>query len=118
MTQPDRGGRLPESLMRVHRDLLRIQWQPLATPNLWAHLYRVVGAEHARYPRTIEGVRYFGDPRMRPQLRWRRLAVAKELATRGVQLDSSLFSYSLPHRQWPGLARLLGRCPEGTRGHA
>jgi hypothetical protein len=119
MTQTHRGGRLPESLMGVHRNLLLVQWQRLSTPDLWNHLYRVVGAEHQRYPKVIDGVRYFGDPRLQPQLRWRRLAAAKELALRGVQLDPLLFGYSLPHRQWPGLARLLGRRPaETSSGHA
>ena len=119
MTQANRGGRLPESLMVVHRNLLLVQWQHLATPELWRHLYKVVGAEHQRYPKVIDGVRYFGDARLQPQLRWRRLVVAKELADRGIQLDPLLFGYSLPHRQWPGLARLLGRRPtEAPSGHA
>ena len=104
--------------MRVHGRLLRTQWQGLATPELWTHLYRLVAAEHARYPRTIQGVRYLGDPRLQPQLRWRRLAVARELASRGVAVDTALLSYSLPHRQWPGLSRLLGSRPRNTPGHA
>lgn len=103
---------MPESLLAAHRKLLRVQWRCLPTPDLWRHLHHVVGAEHQRHARTIDGVRYFGDRRLQPQLRWRRLAVARELADRAVSLDPLLFAHALPHGQWPGLARLLGRLPD------
>ena len=115
MTRQDRGGRLPESLMKVHSALLATQWQNLPTQDLWNHLYRVVGAEHQRHPKIIEGVRYFGDQRLQPQLRWRRLAVAKELCSRGVELHPQILEHALPHRAWPGLAVLM---PRISRSHA
>ena len=118
MTKQKSGNRLPESLLAAHRNLLAVQWQRLTTPDLWRHLYLIVGAEHQRYSKSIEGIRYFGDPRLQPQLRWRRLAIAQELNDRGLELNPVLFQYALPHRQWPGLAQLLGKKPSQTGSHA
>lgn len=102
-----RGGTVPESLFALHRTLLRTQWWRLPTPELWSYLYRIVGAEHSRYANVISGVRHFGDRRLQPQLRWRRLAVARELRSRGVDLDLRLFDHGLQLGKWPGLAKLM-----------
>ena len=118
MAKSHRGGKLAESLLAAHRNMLLKQWQHLPIAELCSHLHRVVAAEHQRYSKVIDGVRYFGDSRLQPQLRWRRLAVAGELTNRGMRLNPLLFAYRLPHQQWPGLARLLGQRPEASQGHA
>ena len=111
MARNDRGGRLPEELLARHLQMLRKQWWSMSTPELWTYLHKVAVAEHRRYATVIEHVRYFGDSRLQPQLRWRRLAVARELESRGVQIQPALLEHALPRREWPGIIRLMGRRP-------
>jgi len=111
MARDIRGGRLPEDLLARHLKMLRVQWWSMSTPDLWTYLHKITVAENRRYPSVIEGTRYFGDSRLQPQFRWRRLAVCRELESRGVHPNPALSQHSLPHRAWPGIIELMGKRP-------
>ena len=119
MATTDRGGKVPESLMRSHKRLLAIQWQRLSDAELIEHLKRIVVAEHQRHAKTIEGVRYFADPRLQPELRQRRLLIARHLVKNGQVISPILLEHALPHENWPGLVGLFPTPGfELSRGHA
>jgi hypothetical protein len=98
-----RGGKIPESLFKYHISLLRMQWWRLDDAALVIYLRRIVSAEYQRHAKIIVGVRYLPDPRLQPQLRWRRIKIAKRLLESGANISTDLLKYNL-HRNWQGTA--------------